>query len=376
MPLSDESMSLESSSTMIFADDQRDGPWQGQSPCVCYCHQGCNQHNPLRKPIRHNPSLLPKKPRGLSVTEFILRHVAWSRTPAAGYAPVKPTEEDEVELKPVASAGKSPLFMSELPFDTGSITTLQPIHDAIPYHLAFYHLDCARRKLDPKVKLAFISEISCRGTSVIKSTIHRDVPCDWSSEIYFKDGTFLQKQEMMYVIDARQTFWPSTTARACSHQAVRLGRVRIRDNEHLTSVSMRITFLPSGRWYRDKGLGWDSAKGGILNDLLMCGKCRSYLGYHVEVVGRKVHVRFICCRDLGTATQRSLPKWQHILTGDWPYKAWQTQYNWHSPNRRYDQPSYYNTYQMVLQAAKDLNRPDLHLVTYMTDGGEFSPVQV
>lgn len=264
---------------------------------MCYCHGGCNQHNPLQKPIRHNPSLFPKKPRGFSITEFILRHVAWSpgsRIPAAGYAPIKPTEKNEVELAPVVSTGKSSLFLSELPFDTGSIMTLQPIHDVIPYHLAFYHLDCARRNLDPKVKPAFIPEISCRGTSVIKSTIHQDVPCDWSSEIYFKDGTFLQKHELMYVMDARHTFWPSTTARARSHQAVHLGRFTVRDNDHLTSVSTRITFLPWGRWDRDKGFGFDSAKAGSLNDLLMCGKCHSYLGY--------VHIRFTCCRDLGAST--------------------------------------------------------------------------
>ncbi|KAK7977402.1 hypothetical protein PG988_004892, partial [Apiospora saccharicola] len=364
MSLSDESMSLESSSTMVCADDQHDGPWQGQSPCVCYYHQGCDQHNPLQKPIRHKPSLLPKNPWGSSVAESILHHVAWSRTTTADYAPLKSsTGDDVVESTPVVSAGKSSLFMSELPFDTGSIATLQPIHPVIPYHLAFYHLDWARRKLDPKVKLAFIPEISCRGTSVIKSTIHRDIPCEWSSEIYFRDGTFLQKQELMYVMDARHTF-------LALHHGPRLlpsGRA---------SGTGRWDCVGGFRWDRDKGISWDSAKGGILNDLLMCSGCHSYLGYHVEVVGRQVHVRFTCCRDLGAATQRSLPKWQHVLTGGWPYKTSPSQYNRHSPDRRYDRPSYYNTYKQVLQTAKDLNRPDLHLVTYMTDGGVFTPVQV
>ncbi|KAK8087130.1 hypothetical protein PG994_002104 [Apiospora phragmitis] len=311
MPLSDESMDRESSTTLVYGDDKHDGRWQAQSTAKAPCH---------------NPSLLPKRPWYLSATESILRRVGWSSTTADGYALLKSTGDDTVEMKPVFNADKGSPYTSDLPFDTGSIMTLQPIHDAVPYHLAFYHLNYARRRLDPKVKLAFIPEISCQGTSVIKSTTHRDMPCNWSSRIYFDNGTFLQKQELMYTMDARHAFWPSITVRLCSHESVRLGQIRVRDNDGLIAVSM--------------GLRWSSSNGSSQNDLHICEKCYSDLGYHVEVVGREVH------------------------------------YDWENRLSRYDKPSTHKTYGQVLQTAKGLNRPNLHLVTYMTKGGEFSPVKV
>lgn len=186
-------------------------PWHGQLPCVCYSHQGCNQHNPGRKALYRNPNLLPKEPReheqkpdffvnfvaDLTFLDQVLSSVLWHLTSAVVTKGarwvmenlkdgiLKPARDDVLrmtrkgEAKPKSSPqschGENPPFSSNLPFDTGSITTLKPIHEAIPYHLAFYHLELVRRrhKLDSNVKACFIADLSCHGTS----TIHPHVPC-------------------------------------------------------------------------------------------------------------------------------------------------------------------------------------------------------
>ncbi|KAK8094656.1 hypothetical protein PG997_001341 [Apiospora hydei] len=263
-------------------------------------------------------------------------------------------------------------FTSTLPFDTGSIATLEPIHEAIPYHLAFYHLHHARHRypLDSSSKTCFIGDLSCHGTS----TIYQNVPCTWSSEIYYSCGTFLQKQELLYTVDARRTIWPQIKIRVCHHKNVRLQyfRVGAEDTHGLITVSLFLTFPPEGRWRGDTGADWSSAWGGNLRDLHVCDKCHSDLEYHVEVVGHKAHVRFTCSRDLGAATDRFLPKWHILQTGAGSYCSRNMQYHYNTIEGRCDNPSTYDVYKRVLRTATKLRRPNLHPATFGTSKGDFS----
>ncbi|KAK8006281.1 hypothetical protein PG991_012578 [Apiospora marii] len=392
-------------------DAARDSPWHGQLPCVCYSHQGCDEHNPGRKALYRNPNLLPKEPRGherkepdflvafmddfmadMMFLDQLLSRVLWHLTSTLStMGPqwvmgnladgiFRPAREDalrmtrKVESKPTSSPlsfhNENPPFSSDLPFDTGSITTLEPIHDAIPYHLAFYHLDCARRrhKLDSNVKACFIADLSCRGTS----TIHPNVPCAWSSEIYYSNGTFLQKQELTYTMDTRRRKWPAVHIRICHHKDVHMHNFEVVDNDGLLAVSLRLTFPPRGRWRDDAGANWRSIWGGNLRNIYVCDLCHSDLEYHVEVVGREVHVRFTCSRDLGAGTERFLPKWHILQTGAGSYCVRNHQYRYDTVGGRCDTPSTYDVYKRVWKTAKDLGRPGLHLATFRTSTGEFS----
>ncbi|KAK8107895.1 uncharacterized protein PG998_009908 [Apiospora kogelbergensis] len=296
------------------------------------------------------------------VTAITLCESRFSKTPAptqkshasADYEPSESVKEEIVELTPQFETGKiSPLF-SDLPYDSGSITTLPPIHEAIPYHLAFYHLDWARRKMKVWARRALIPELSCHGTSTIKSVTGCDVPCTWSSDIYYYNGDFLQKQELMYTMDMHRIVASPTE-----------------DKDGLISVSTNIQF-PPGRWQDDKGDSWSSAKGGSKKDIHRCSKCHSDLGYHVEVVDREVRVRFTCCRNLGNATTRSEPKWQTLLTGEGFYGLRHAVFVRHDPGYRNDRPSTYRLYKTVLETAKHLGRPNLYRDTYETVCGDFS----
>ncbi|KAK8039337.1 hypothetical protein PG993_007748 [Apiospora rasikravindrae] len=382
-------------STTSQCDDRNHGRWSGQLPCVCYSHQGCDQHNPARKLIYRNPSLFPKQPErqkrerpgffgalwaNLLFFNAFIRRVEWHKSQHAG--PIKNPEdvirparedvlsdtraaENEFEPLPVLPfARDNPPFSSNLPFDTGSITTLRPIHKAIPYHLAFYHLDYARRlyKLNSNSKACFIAELSCHGTS----TIDLNVPCTWSSEIYYNGGTFLQKQELAYTINSRRTIWPPVKIRVCHHRSVQLQYFRAVDNHGLLAVSLFITFLPKGRWRGDTGGPWSSAWGGNLRNLHVCDRCHSDLEYHVEVVGSEAHVRFTCSRDLGAATDRFLPKWHILQTAAGSYCFRNRQYHYDIFEGRCDDPSTYDVYKRVWRTAKKLGRPNLYLTTFRT----------
>ncbi|KAK8025520.1 hypothetical protein PG990_003343 [Apiospora arundinis] len=402
-----EGMSSATMSTTMSTTVDGDGNdcWYGHLPCVRYNRQGCDYHNPGRKPIYRNPSLLPRwgAPKSsfsgnfsadIQLVQDVLERAMWrsmymlvTRGPEDALVGmindiIHPsredamnstgTKEDQSNPAPLFCDTPDSRFKSTLPFDTGSITPLEPIHSAIPYHLAFYHLHCARRRhmLNSNSKTCFIGELSCHGRSVISP----DVPCNWSSEVYYSDGTFLQKQELTYTTGSRRTgSWPPVEVRVCRHKSLRLQSFEVKENAHgLLVVSLFIQFLPKGRWVGDTGANWNSTLGGNFQNLYVCDRCHSDLEYHIEVVGREVRVRFTCSRDLGDATARFLPKWHILQTAALSYWFRNKQYDHDRFEGRCDDPSTYDVYKRVWRAAAELGRPNLHLVTFRTSKGDFS----
>ncbi|KAI1499109.1 hypothetical protein F5X99DRAFT_411431 [Biscogniauxia marginata] len=218
--------------------------WYGQLPCVCHSlcvchshsvgpfHRGCHRHNPSQSPIYRNPLLPPKAQEpGCFGRIFSWLRDAFSPEAALGifsslsvvYSPETASEHTSEPFLLFSDSwakehGPEPeppsLFYTELPFDSRSFNTLVPIHPTMPYHLAFYHLDCVRRRLDPDVKVAFIPELSCSGNT---SFCHNGPGYAWSSEIYFDKGAFLQKQEISYSTD-RETC--SLRLTGCPHMSL------------------------------------------------------------------------------------------------------------------------------------------------------------
>ncbi|KAI1495335.1 hypothetical protein F5X96DRAFT_664962 [Biscogniauxia mediterranea] len=54
----------------------------------------------------------------------------------------------------------------------------------MPYSLAIYHLDYIRRRLNPDIKVVFIPEVSCSGTSRFRQDTD-GLEHSWSSDVYF-----------------------------------------------------------------------------------------------------------------------------------------------------------------------------------------------
>lgn len=67
--------------------------------------------------------------------------------------------------------------------------TLEPIHPVVPYHLSFENLKCSRQSLGPRWKMVLVTDL-CGQDEVTAAggTIYT-----WSNDIYYGNGTFLQK---------------------------------------------------------------------------------------------------------------------------------------------------------------------------------------
>ncbi|KAI0155770.1 hypothetical protein BJ166DRAFT_341624 [Pestalotiopsis sp. NC0098] len=336
------SSSIHSSITKVGENNE----WCGHPPCVCYNSSlGCYEHNSSRLPTYRNALLPPKKQDhkpSLGIFDSIRSRFQGPKIP------------EDVPGSTKSDAKPQSLFFSSLPFDLSSVDTLTPMHPSIPYHLAFYHLDCIRRQLDPGVSIAFIPELSCNGFD----SLHKNGPrFAWSSEIYFHDGTFLQKQELCCVIE-RDSNAADFRLRQCPHAYFKVGQPTFDDEDGWLVARSRIEFpRPRGTDY--VYTEWKS-KEGRFDRIRSCTKCHSDHEQILEVVGRRLHVRNTCYRDLGSGTDRSQPKWISLLTGKVP-----------DHQRFYYHPGLDQVYGHVWRTANKLGRPNLHVVIHKLRHGEF-----
>jgi hypothetical protein len=329
---------------------EEDGVWYGQLPCVCHSSRGCHQHNPTQELIYHNPRLLPKKSRPRPSCFYRIFSWLWSTLDPDWMTDSPPDISCGEELEPLR------LFYTRLPFDAQSVGTLAPLHPSLPYHLAFYHLDCVRHQL----KLAsrhitlprrlFIPELSCSGTS---DFFHDRHTYTWSNEVYFEKGTFLQKQEIEYYVDEGSPY-PAIPLTSCPHTTVKLQRPLFKDKDGFLEAKVWATVKTARQ--RSNWDGWWTSKAGRLASISACPTCHSDTEFTLDLLGRQIHIRLACYRDLGPATERSFPRWNSLLTG----KGF--------PNRPYR----YDTYKRVWYCAHKLGRPDLHLITFRFTSGEWS----
>lgn len=318
---------------------EQDEKWCGQLPCVSYnSHKGCHQHNSTRLPIYRNPLLSPKEHALNYFTRFLksfwlnLLNKSWP------YGELKAVSVEDPE--------PTPPFYTDLPLDCQSIDTLAPMHPTMPYHLAFYHLHCIREQLDPSVKIAFIPELSCGGISQFSPNGPK---YKWSSEIYFENGTFLQKQEIDYLIN-EDSYCPSLRFTGCPHINFRILAPRFKEVDGFLVARTLLLFTPIGG--REVfGIKWWTSKLGRFARMNPCAICLSDHEYILEVIGRQLRIRITYYRDLGNATERSLPKWVGLLTGEGLVV------------RHYVT---FDLYARVWKAAQQLGRPNLHVVTHQS----------
>lgn len=221
----------------------------------------------------------------------------------------------------------------------------------MPYHLAFYHLDCIRRQLDPHVKVALVSKLSCSGTS---SFYQGGAEYTWSSDVYFENGIFLQKQELSYVY-SRESNRQTIKLTGCPHSSITINKPWFKDNDGFLEAKAFLSIKPPLREY---SLGfWWSTKNGRYARITVCRICHSDAESTLELLGHEIHVRFTCYRNLGPATDRSIPKWASLLGGRGICNRLK-EYN-------------YDLYTRVWRTAEKLGRPNLHVIPFATPYGEF-----
>ncbi|KAK8005921.1 hypothetical protein PG991_012218 [Apiospora marii] len=308
--------------------------------------------------------LLPPPPPYSAVTT-LLPHIAYY----PGQAVTGDTQTWPEELKSA--------YATRLPFDAGSFGALKPMHPSMPFHLAFYHLDEARRRLEwqgrPSNQPVSLPSYICSGEVHTTRSSHNYT---WSSEMYFW-RTFLQKQEISYRVDARGTTnAEDMTITMCPHQTISLVNLRVeKDEDGGLKASARLSYQPA-RYRGDRGLAWNSiTSGGQLAQILICRHCHCDLEQSLEIRGRDLHVRFTAYRDLGHGVDRFDPKWTSLLTGKGVVQQRPAKWYFNQEKGklfRQDRPGTYSVYRAVWAVAYRLGRPGLHVVTFPTAHGDFT----
>ncbi|KAK8093368.1 hypothetical protein PG997_000053 [Apiospora hydei] len=202
-----------------------------------------------------------------------------------------------------------------LPFDATSFGTLVPIHPAISYHLAFYHLHWARRAIEKSNNLEWSVDLAaCAGESG-PTTTRGGGPSPnytWSSELYWS-LRLMQKQELSFRVDARSAATQATDTEItmCPHITVSLSRLRVdtKDDGGL-KASAQVSYKPATHPRVD----WASKRGNLAM-IHRCTICFCDLEQSLEIRGHEVCVRFTVYRDLGDGIDRFDPKWRWLLTG-------------------------------------------------------------
>lgn len=317
---------------------EEESQWYGHPPCVSeLCHRGCRDHNPTQSPVYRNALLPPKLPAPYPG----LFHRLYTLWIAIFWTTAPPEDTSVIQGQSDADTKPSPFFHSRLPFDRSSFHWLMPIYPYMPYHLAFYHLDCARRNLDPETKVALISELSCSG----KACFDKGGPeYTWSSDIYVNNGTFLQKQDIHCMLDeaSEYKFLPFV---GCRHNCFVVRRLSFNDGEGSPAAKAYLDFFPYTDYKNVETTDWDSQQGRFVR-LQLCGFCHSDLAQILEVIDNKLHIRVTSFRDLGSGKDRFQPTWAGHLSM--------------SGSRRYDD----HVYGRVWRTVKELGRPNLQSVIH------------
>lgn len=386
-----DSASIYSTTTLVEEDNQ----WCGHPPCVSFSSElGCRQHNSAQSPMYRNTLLPPdrpperpaekpaekpaenpaenpaekqvSKPRIVRLCDTIWR--SSQSKPISTGAPEAATNYSKPQSpkpqypkpqypKPQSPKPQSPkpqsLFFSSLPFDPVSVNTIQPIHKSVSHHLAFYHLHCIRRQLNPKVSSAFIPELSCNGTAHF---YEHGPEFAWSSEIYFDRGTFLQKQEISCVLEPGPDI-EDINFSECPHRFFKVGNLSSIEKNGWMGAKCTLRFYPYSWLDQIEDRQWKS-KDGRFTSMGMCLLCHSDHEKVMEVVGCQLHIRLTCYRDLGSGTDRNQEEWTAVSTG-------QVETPW---RRRLE---YKEVYGRVWRTAKRLGRPNLHVTIHKREGEEF-----
>lgn len=281
-------------------------------PCLCVLHQGCcRMHNSLRTP---NRDLLDQP--------GILSRMVSNTLGGSGM------EAKDFNAKEFSSL------------------TLTPIHATMRYHLSMDHLECVRRQLDPRRTTDVITSLSYEEKCVSKEINYYD----WLSDIYFRDGTFLQRQQMQcYLGEGTKK---SEYFAACPHQSLCISPPEFVYKDGMLEAQTCVTNQPP-RCASHPMEKWNSSQGRYAQ-IVVCTICHSDAECTLELYDRQILIRYTCYRDLGSGTSPSDPKWLSLLTGEG------------SPHRKEHELKLYSC---VWNTAVDLRRNSYHYITHLMPNG-------
>ncbi|PTB76958.1 hypothetical protein M440DRAFT_1438659 [Trichoderma longibrachiatum ATCC 18648] len=217
------------------------------------------------------------------------------------------------------------------------------------YHLSLDHLECIRGRLKPGTAMAFIPELSQKDDCASEI----GTSYSWSNEIYFHQGTFLQKQEIDCYQHRQDANQPQHFT-ACPHQSLTVSAPRFTFRNNMQEASALLINDPP-RCASHQSEKWRNSQGQYAQ-IVSCPICHSDAECILKLHGRSLRIRYTCYRDLGPGTDLRQCKWLALLTGEG------------GPRQ---QEHELDVYARVWNTAKGLQRGGLYKVIHQTPNGVF-----
>ncbi|KAI1636511.1 hypothetical protein F4809DRAFT_641479 [Biscogniauxia mediterranea] len=176
-------MSFDSCQTVNEKPETNPGMWRGNLPCVHGPHEGCSAHNPGKVLISYNKRLPSDKKR-----PGFFEAVFGSRKTDNGVALAKQESE--------------PIW-SNLHIDHSTVDPLDPVHESIPYALAWYHINWVHSSESPLSMMSRVNALACRGTGTGRPGLKFTV------EPFYYNNTFLLDQSIQFRLkmEKRDPVW-------------------------------------------------------------------------------------------------------------------------------------------------------------------------
>lgn len=235
--------------------------------------------------------------------------------------------------------------------------TVVPIHKDINYHLSLDNLTCVRDSFDRPLNHFFVSKLSC--SAKIDNISESQVKKSWSSELYFGNKTFLQKQEIIlqYGPNNGSDKKPRDPVHftSCPHQSVVLSDI-CTNLYYNGGVSVLVTNEPNRCTVHPSQM-WEVQGSDHRSQIVSCTICRSDAECVAWEEGINLAIRFTCYRDLGPGNDVLDPSWRSLLTGE---------------GSAVRSPHSFDAFKVTWKAAQALRRPGLSKEIHETPNGPFN----
>ncbi|KAI1484347.1 hypothetical protein F5X96DRAFT_664753 [Biscogniauxia mediterranea] len=176
-------ISLDSCETVNEKPETTPGMWRGNLPCVHGPREGCCYHNPGKHLISYNKRLpSDKKLPGFFEAVFGSRKT-----------------DNSVVL---AEQESEPIWCN-LHIDHSTVDPLDPVHESIPYALAWYHINWVHSSESPLLMMSRVNALACSGRGAGRPDLKFTV------EPFYYNNTFLLYQSIQFRLkmEKRDPVW-------------------------------------------------------------------------------------------------------------------------------------------------------------------------
>ncbi|KAI5920716.1 hypothetical protein F4810DRAFT_404646 [Camillea tinctor] len=290
-------VSVASSVTMDEKLNANPNSWRGNLPCVRGHREGCFVHNPQNLVIHHNRRL-PSEKKDPGFFEVVFG----SREKARKHYTAKQGSE---------------LIQSNLPITHGTVDPLDPVHESVPYVLAWYHLNWVRSSESPQTMLRRLNVLVCSGEGIRRPDIRYNVVPFYHNNKFLLDQSIqfrikmkerdpIWKYEHGIMCFSKRKKWHFQICPHTEHQFLGYDFMEYRGLieagvRYNTSCASQDRITKWRSLYGPKWLSWG------------CPKCCTDSDVKTELVGDEIVVSIRIYKDLGSGSNPFDKRWLAAL---------------------------------------------------------------